>query len=310
MNTNTAASSPTPSAAQRATFSAVTVVAWAVVLLASLLPDILMRETTGHAGAWLLWARLGVLASLIAGTLVIRAIRPLRGLFVVLGMFYVVSWAASIVIETVLWKQWFANVPFQVDMLGTQLLKLFAALVMIGTLFVIRRQRNAFFLTVGDLRAPAEPVRWLFDTPVSWARLAPIAAVCIGLGTLVFLLLAGVPAPNRIAAALPLLPLVLVFAALNAFSEQVTYRMAILATTHEVVGKRQALLLTAAYFGVAHFYGVPYGVIGVVMAGVLGWFLAKAMLETRGFFWPWFIHFCQDALIFTFLAIGAVVPGG
>jgi hypothetical protein len=61
---------------------------------------------------------------------------------------------------------------------------------------------------------------------------------------------------------------------------------------------------------VAHFYGVPYGVIGVVMAGFLGWFLAKAMLETRGFVMPWFIHFCQDVLIFSFIAIGSVTPGG
>jgi CAAX protease family protein len=55
---------------------------------------------------------------------------------------------------------------------------------------------------------------------------------------------------------------------------------------------------------------VPYGIVGVVMAGFLGWFLAKAMVETRGFFWPWFIHFCQDVAIFTFMAAGSIVPGG
>jgi hypothetical protein len=26
--------------------------------------------------------------------------------------------------------------------------------------------------------------------------------------------------------------------------------------------------------------------------------------------WAWFIHFWQDALIFSFLAIGSVIPGG
>jgi hypothetical protein len=36
---------------------------------------------------------------------------------------------------------------------------------------------------------------------------------------------------------------------------------------------------------------VPNGVIGVVMATCLGWLLGKAMLETRGFFWAWFITF-------------------
>ena len=48
----------------------------------------------------------------------------------------------------------------------------------------------------------------------------------------------------------------------------------------------------------------------VVMAGLLGWLLGKAMLETRGFFWAWFIHFLQDVLIFSFMAIGSIVPGG
>jgi membrane protease YdiL (CAAX protease family) len=109
---------------------------------------------------------------------------------------------------------------------------------------------------------------------------------------------------------LPLLPVIIVLAGMNAFSETMSFRAPMLATLHEVVGKQHTLILTAAYFGIAHFYGVPYGLVGVVMAGFLGWFLGKAMLETRGLVWPWFIHFCQDALIFTFLAIGSVVPGG
>lgn len=54
----------------------------------------------------------------------------------------------------------------------------------------------------------------------------------------------------------------------------------------------------------------PYGVVGVVMAGFLGWMLCKAMLETKGFFWSWFIHFWQDAAIFAFIAVGSITPGG
>lgn len=76
----------------------------------------------------------------------------------------------------------------------------------------------------------------------------------------------------------------------------------------EVFG--QTLFLTAAFFGLAHYYGVPYGIIGVVMSTFLGWMEGKAMLETRGFFWAWFIHFWQDVSIFSFLAMGAVTAGG
>jgi hypothetical protein len=34
------------------------------------------------------------------------------------------------------------------------------------------------------------------------------------------------------------------------------------------------------------------------------------MLETRGIAWAWFIHFLQDVLIFGFLAVGSIRPGG
>ncbi len=73
---------------------------------------------------------------------------------------------------------------------------------------------------------------------------------------------------------------------------------------------RQALFLTAVFFGLAHYYGVPYGIIGVVMSTFLGWMLGKAMLETRGFFWAWFIHFCMDVKIFSFIALDSITPGG
>jgi hypothetical protein len=34
------------------------------------------------------------------------------------------------------------------------------------------------------------------------------------------------------------------------------------------------------------------------------------MLETRGLWWAWLIHFVQDVAIFGFMAIGAITPGG
>jgi len=105
-------------------------------------------------------------------------------------------------------------------------------------------------------------------------------------------------------------PAVLLFAAMNAFSEEMTYRASLLAGLEHVIGPQQALWLTAVFFGLGHYFGVPYGVIGVVMATFLGWMMGKAMLETRGFFWAWFIHFLQDVLIFTFMAIGSITPGG
>jgi hypothetical protein len=50
-------------------------------------------------------------------------------------------------------------------------------------------------------------------------------------------------------------------------------------------------------FGIPHFFGMPSGIIGVLMAGLLGFVLAKSMYETNGIFWAWLIHFVQDILI-------------
>ena len=64
-------------------------------------------------------------------------------------------------------------------------------------------------------------------------------------------------------------------------------------------------MITTVYFGLGHFYGIPNNVPGLLMSAFLGWFLGKSLLETKGFFWAWVIHFLPDALIFTFLAMSA-----
>jgi len=110
--------------------------------------------------------------------------------------------------------------------------------------------------------------------------------------------------------ALPLLPVVLLLALMNSFSEEMNYRASQLAVLQGVLSNPHALLITAAYFGIGHYYGVPYGIVGVLMAGILGWLLGKSMLETKGSFWAWFIHFLQDVMIFSFMAIGSIVAGG
>src|SRR5689334_14458908 len=63
---------------------------------------------------------------------------------------------------------------------------------------------------------------------------------------------------------------------LERLSEEVNYRVNFLATLDGVISRRYAILFTAAYFGLGHFYGVPYGIVGVMMAGFLGWLLGKA----------------------------------
>lgn len=55
--------------------------------------------------------------------------------------------------------------------------------------------------------------------------------------------------------------------------------------------------MSALVFGLPHYFGTPGGVVGSLMAGFLGWLLAKSIQETGGIFWAWLIHFIQDVVI-------------
>lgn len=67
-------------------------------------------------------------------------------------------------------------------------------------------------------------------------------------------------------------------------------------------GSRQALWMAAYFFGIAHYFGTPGGILGGMASIFMGWILVKGMVETRGLFWTWWIHFLSDIAIFLFLA--------
>lgn len=282
-----------------------------VTLLVSLLPNIIWNETTGSTPPWLFGAKLVLLGSLWVVGRFWAALRPLRDYWLILLVLFIAEWLSGVVGATALWQSWFGSASFEVSMLGTQLLRFAAALVILVALFVMKRKRSLFYLTRGDLNARVEPVPWLgVKKPAEWRFFGSIAAFCISMGTLVFLLMAGLPQGDTLLKVFMTLPIILLFAAMNAFSEELNYRAALLTTLRDAVSPKQAVVLSALFFGIGHYYGVPYGMAGVVMASLLGWLLGKAMLETNGFLWPWLIHFFQDVLIFTFMAVGAVVAGG
>jgi membrane protease YdiL (CAAX protease family) len=128
------------------------------------------------------------------------------------------------------------------------------------------------------------------------------------LGVLFYLALASMNPALRSgwAPALPWLPLILLSAALNALGEEGTFRAAPLSTLLPAVGPRHAIGLTAVWFGLGHYYGgFPPGVAGAIGSGLLAVLMGKAMVDTRGLGWPWFIHATIDSVIYMFLATTA-----
>jgi hypothetical protein len=286
-------------------------VAWVVVLLASSLPTVIGQEILGQTISPTRQAQmaLGVLAVALVATVVWRPLRGLRPLLVLFLVLIASQWLVFTKVDRMgRYPGWLSSSSFNVTMLAEVSLNLIVTAAVIGTLLLLGKHRHDFYLTTGDIRAPAGPIRWLWVKPGDrWNRLGAWLTLYISLGTLTFLIIEGRPSPDIVIEVLPYLPAVLLAAAVNAFNEEVTYKASFLSVLESPVGPRQALYMVAAYFGLIHYYGVPYGVIGVLLATFLGWILAKSMQETRGLFWAWFIHFCQDVWIFGFMAIGYII---
>ncbi len=295
------------------TNKAVLVIAWAAILTVSLF-KIILQEIFHYTVSEDLQSGIAALVVItgFALTFLWKTIRPLRPFF---GLFMVLVGAQWLVFTQIdqltIYQTWLGNPSFNIKMLAEQSLNLMVALIIIAFLFILKKKRQAFFLAWGDTAAQVEPIKWLgVKSGENWNSFGRILAIFLSLGTLAFLVIAGRPPLDIVVKALPFLPAVLLAATLNAFYEEMTYKASFLAVLEGVVGKQQALYLMAAFFGIFHFYGIPYGIIGVLMATFLGWLLGKSMLETRGLFWAWFLHFLQDVLIFAFLAIGSITPGG
>jgi hypothetical protein len=283
------------------------------MLLTSNLAIILWRELATSEPVWWPLVHLSGLLIIFLTTAAITQFRPLRAFVVVLLIIFIFGYGAGwnwglvpFIRGSTAWNTWISNVPLATSELATHLLRLTPAFVILAFLLLIGLRRPNFFLVKGDIHAPVEPSRLLgMKEPEPWTRTGSIFAVIFTVFTLVFLLASsGFPA-SLSAEFLTLIPVVLAVAAMNAFNEEFTLRAAPLSILWKEIGKEQALLITTVYFGLGHFYGVPNGIIGVLLAGFLGWFLGKSLLETKGFFWAWFIHFLTDVVIFSFMILGA-----
>ena len=93
----------------------------------------------------------------------------------------------------------------------------------------------------------------------------------------------------------------IVFALTNSFVEESITRLGVVVVLKNKLKERTIPLVSAFIFGIVHYWGNPRGIIGVIVSGFLGWFLTKSILETKGIFWAWFIHFLQDVIIFSAL---------
>jgi hypothetical protein len=280
-----------------------TILAWVITILISAVPDAAWTELTGAAPAWLPSAKMGLLLVLALVAFAWQPLRPLRHFFaVMLAFFGLFELMGRVSFTLPFLQRLFGGSVFDARMQAEQTGKLAVSLAMILVLLVLGYRRRDFFLTRGHLRAPIRPAPLLgFPKADPWPRFGLQWGFYIAAALAVAMYLGQRPGAELMGRVALILPSILFYAALNAFNEEMTIRAPMLATLEPVAGSRQALWLSATFFGVAHYFGVPGGLVGGLLSIFMGWILGKGMVETRGLFWSWWIHFLSDVVIFTFM---------
>lgn len=97
--------------------------------------------------------------------------------------------------------------------------------------------------------------------------------------------------------------LIVPFAAMNAFTEEVVFRLPYVTMgDNDTNSRAYGLVMGSVVFGVLHFWGVaPNGFLGAIMAAYVGYFLAKSIQETKGFYWAFMIHFMLNLATMLFV---------
>jgi hypothetical protein len=162
--------------------------AWLSILLISDLPNILWNSFSGQVPEWLIWIKVGLLGLFVGFCLIRKSIRPLLHYAFVFLVFYLSLGGKELLGETPWWQSRFggSQVSFTLGYLGIYILDLGVAFAVIAALWIVKRNRNKFFLAKGQLDAPIEPVRWLgIRKGESWRTFGWIFSVVVCLGILI-----------------------------------------------------------------------------------------------------------------------------
>lgn len=177
------------------------------------------------------------------------------------------------------------------------LLLLITALSLITTYFLNKENFLAHF-TLGHISSPSKELK-LFGIKAndSWLKTGISLTFFISIATATFMYFQLKHAQVNWAILQNGFFLILLFSLTNSFGEEMIFRMGIVSPLKGLLSPMTIYILSAILFGIPHVAGIPSGLIGATMAGVLGLVLAKSLYETNGFFWAWTIHFLQDIII-------------
>jgi membrane protease YdiL (CAAX protease family) len=180
-----------------------------------------------------------------------------------------------------------------------QLITLILAGLVLAATYALSPASFRVYFRRGQIDAPVEPVKLIGIGPnETWRSLGRNFAIVISIVTFAVIYVGFMQGRSLAPETVPYLPWIVVLALSNSFVEEMITRLGVISALDQLVPRQSIYLISAAIFGLVHYFGTPGGIPGVLLAGFLGWLLAKSIVETRGIFWAWFIHFLQDVIIF------------
>lgn len=197
------------------------------------------------------------------------------------------------------------NIPFEgvLRIVIYEGILLVLSIMVIGIYWILKK-RKPELLQLGKINAKGKRnILFLIKDQHSWLKTGIVTTITITAVTFAFMLMGMISMKRTFSVNLLFSSLhwILLFSAVNSFGEEVIYRI----IPYEIMkGERVANLypyISAVYFGLAHYWGNPGGPVGVIISGLLGYFLARSTAETKGSFWAILIHFFQDIAIFGIL---------
>mgnify|MGYP001809953125 FL=1 len=272
-----------------------------LVACASRLPAIVLDLTGVPRPTWLSALQVAALLVFCAASVPWKRLAPMRPLAVTLAVILLLQEGGRTLSSQPFWRRLYNLDTLTGSLESGITLKALSAALMAGLLLLLLRSPTAAYLVPGNLSAKARRIAWLGieEQRISWGKLSVISGVLISLGTILLTVITvtGFRLPSGWQRFAGMVPLLLLLAAVNSISEGVLYRNGVLGPLQGILSDRWRVIAAAMLFGLAHFEGAPGGPIGVMMSGLLGWYMNRSMLETKGFATAWIIHFMQDFVI-------------
>jgi membrane protease YdiL (CAAX protease family) len=281
----------------------VVLVAWTALFLTpvGIYWRLLTHDATAPVGVDLV--AFGLLVFLVATAIRIERLRPIRTFLLTVLALGTGMLVVSLIERSHAWTDWAARASDPKVVFADAALEVIPCALMAGVLVASGLRRRDMVVTVGDLGARGGLP--FTQRRVSWVWIGIVGTLLFAGPLAVQLTVTVHPDFGMAGKALAALPAAVAFGAFNAAQEEFRFRAGFLATLVPAVGALQAVLMTSALFAFGHWFGHPSGPVGVGMAFLAGFVLAKSMLDTRGSGWAWFMHAVQDVLIFSFLVMAA-----